>query len=478
MATPRVSIGMTVDNGAAHLEVAIDGMLAQTFGDFELILSDDGSTDASESICRAYAARDRRIRYYREEEHRGPFWNTNRVFELSRGAYFRCTTYDDVCAPTFLARCVELLDGDASLAWCHTLTSHIDASGRVLPAADDPAIPEGQAAFSLVATGPGLPRHTRRSTLPHERFHGVVLGTNWCSDGYGLFRSEAVRRTRLLQSCHGAGKVLIAEVALQGRFEEVPEVLFFDILHERQALGVLVALLGRRDEDQGGGPGLPRHQRLVPQVRPAAGPHPVEGAVLVLLAGLEAHGQHHLAGHVHAAVIVVVEGLGPDSVAREDQRAREASGRREAERREVAPHHARAPALRAGPAPAEAVGVAEADAGLGLERLAMAEAGVGQPQQAELLLQVEGGPLQAPGADAPPLHGVVGQHADHALEAAGGVDGIPGGRTRAGGHRRRAEHRQARDAQKRADDGSQHDPPRRAPLQVFPQPPGAAERGA
>jgi glycosyltransferase involved in cell wall biosynthesis len=242
MGTPRVSIGMTVDNGAAHLKAALDGLLNQTFGDFELIISDDGSSDESESICRDYATHHPRIRYYRENENRGPFWNTNRVFELSRGEYFKWSTHDDVSAPTFLARCVELLDGDASLAWCHTLTSHIDESGRVLPAVDDPDIPEGQAAFSLVANDPESPKHTRRSARPHERFSGVVLGSHWCSDGYGLFRSEAVRRTRLLLPCYGAGKVLIAEVALQGRFEEVPEVLFFDHLRETATADQMTAV--------------------------------------------------------------------------------------------------------------------------------------------------------------------------------------------------------------------------------------------
>ena len=241
MVQPRVCIGLTVDNGCEHIESVLDSLLGQTFGDFELVISDDGSTDLSESICRDRAARDRRIRYYREEEHRGPFWNTNRVFELSGGEYFKWATHDDLCGPEFLARCVELLDADPTVAWCHTLTSHVDQHGHLLPASADPDIPEGQSAHSLIATGPGLPTSTRRSGRPHERFQAVVLGTHWCPDGYGLIRSEVLRRTRPLQPCYGAGKVLLAEISLQGRFEEVPETLFFERIRPADAEGSMTA---------------------------------------------------------------------------------------------------------------------------------------------------------------------------------------------------------------------------------------------
>ncbi len=228
MAVPRVSIGLTVEDGQEHLAAALDSLLAQTFGDFELVVSDDGSTDDTESICQAYAARDPRIRYYREPHKQGPIWNSNRVFELSSGVYFKWATYDDVCAPTYLARCVELLDADPSVAWCHTLSNHIDLNDQIVPASDDPGIPEGEFAFSLIATDDRSSSGTRCSARPSERFRGVILGPSWCSDSYGLIRSEVLRRTRLLRPCYGPAKVLMAEVSLLGHFAEVPESLFFE----------------------------------------------------------------------------------------------------------------------------------------------------------------------------------------------------------------------------------------------------------
>src|ERR1051326_2036095 len=107
---PRVSIGLPVYNGQQFLEEAINSLLAQTYSDFELIISDNASTDATEQICRAHAAADPRIRYYRNDKNRGPVWNLNRVFELARGELFKWAAHDDVCAPTLVERCVEVLE--------------------------------------------------------------------------------------------------------------------------------------------------------------------------------------------------------------------------------------------------------------------------------------------------------------------------------------------------------------------------------
>src|SRR5215217_3975058 len=81
--SPRLSIGLPVYDGAMFLAEALDSLLAQTFTDFELIISDNASTDATQSICEQYAAHDCRIRYLRQDINRGLAWNLNHVFELS-----------------------------------------------------------------------------------------------------------------------------------------------------------------------------------------------------------------------------------------------------------------------------------------------------------------------------------------------------------------------------------------------------------
>lgn len=86
---PQVSIGMPVYNGEQFLKDALDSILAQTFDNFELIISDNTSTDNTQEICKAYSAKDQRICYYRNEKNLGAAWNFNRVFELARGEYFK-----------------------------------------------------------------------------------------------------------------------------------------------------------------------------------------------------------------------------------------------------------------------------------------------------------------------------------------------------------------------------------------------------
>ncbi len=132
--TPRVSVGLAVYNGENYLREAIDSILAQTFTDFELILSDNASTDKTQEICLEYAAKDKRIRYYRNDQNIGGIRNQIRTVELSRGEYYKLAAHDDVCAPDFLEKCVEVLDRDPSVVLCYPKTKIIDENGNFLKA--------------------------------------------------------------------------------------------------------------------------------------------------------------------------------------------------------------------------------------------------------------------------------------------------------------------------------------------------------
>ncbi len=93
---PLVSIGLPVYNGENYLEEAIRSILAQTYTHFELIISDNGSTDRTQEICEFYAERDLRIRYYRNKENLGAAWNYNQTFHLAKGKYFKWAAHDDI----------------------------------------------------------------------------------------------------------------------------------------------------------------------------------------------------------------------------------------------------------------------------------------------------------------------------------------------------------------------------------------------
>ncbi|MER3486233.1 MAG: hypothetical protein C4345_09945 [Chloroflexota bacterium] len=130
---PRVSIGLPVYNRQQYVGEAIESILAQTFADFELIISDNASTDATGVICQEYARKDARVRYYRNAINIGAAKNFNRVFHLSSGEYFKWMASDDICAPTFIERCVEALDGDTGAVLAYSRARCIDEHGAVVP---------------------------------------------------------------------------------------------------------------------------------------------------------------------------------------------------------------------------------------------------------------------------------------------------------------------------------------------------------
>ena len=117
---PRVSIGLPVYNGEAHIEEAISSILAQSYRDFELVISDNGSKDKTQQICSEYAKRDRRIFYYRFEKNIGAARNFNRVFDLSSGEFFKWAASDDVIAPEYLSKCLSVLEQNPSVVLVHS----------------------------------------------------------------------------------------------------------------------------------------------------------------------------------------------------------------------------------------------------------------------------------------------------------------------------------------------------------------------
>lgn len=214
---PHVSIGLPVFQGENYLEEALQSILAQTFSDFELIISDNASTDRTQAICEAYAQRDSRIRYYHNESNVGAGPNFNRTVALARGKYFKWAAHDDLLMPDFLEKCVAVLDRDPSIVLCHTKAKEISASGEFIK-----------------NHGIELPR--ANSSKPHERFADLILIQHPCFDVFGLMRIDVLKKTPMIASYIGSDRVLLAELALHGRFYKIPEHLFITRCHIQQSV--------------------------------------------------------------------------------------------------------------------------------------------------------------------------------------------------------------------------------------------------
>jgi GT2 family glycosyltransferase len=191
-------------------------LLAQTFTDFELIISDNASTDATESICRERAARDARVRYVRNAENLGATRNFNRVAELARGEYFKWAAHDDVHEPDYLRRCVDALDTDATLVLVYPRSREIDESGATI----------GTVGTHVDAD---LPRAS-------NRFRVMIRREYSCVAIFGLVRTKVLRGTRLLSNYADCDRVLLAEISLAGRVRELPDALFVHRQHRNRSV--------------------------------------------------------------------------------------------------------------------------------------------------------------------------------------------------------------------------------------------------
>jgi glycosyltransferase involved in cell wall biosynthesis len=233
--SPRVSLGMPVYNAERYLEQALDSLLAQTFENFEIVICDNASTDATEEICRRYAEKDDRIRYFRNRTNYGLVDNFNLVFRLSRGEYFKWSSSDDVCAPDYLKRAVEILDDDPSVVLVFSLMGRIDEEGRRQAA----TVP-GQLVSDRDSPG------SVYSPDPVARFRKLIRNIWWVDAAfYGLIRADALAQTTLHPKHPNGDQIVITQLCLKGRFFEIPQELFLSRYHSESASGAQKTLRNR-----------------------------------------------------------------------------------------------------------------------------------------------------------------------------------------------------------------------------------------
>lgn len=237
---PKVCIGLPVFNGDAFLAQAVDSILGQSFGDFELVISDNASTDGTADIAARYAARDRRVRVVRNDANIGANPNFNRVFAQCRSPYFKWAVYDDLLGPHFLAACVELLEQDPGAVLAHTAVTVVGADGHRLPQRADGRIvlPDGRPSLAVE------PLHLAERGEPERRFAEVLRRMTWNTAAMGLIRADCLRRTRLFGAHYGADHTLLAELALLGRFRQADEPAYIKRVH-----GTISVHLSSRDRE-------------------------------------------------------------------------------------------------------------------------------------------------------------------------------------------------------------------------------------
>lgn len=215
--TPMASIGVPVYNSERFLERTLSALLKQTFADFELIISDNASTDRTPELCQDHARSDFRIRYVRQTSNIGAPRNYNAVLRMARGKYFKWSSSNDLCAEVLIERCITILEArpDAVLAYAKTRFFD-DESGMMQDYEDN---------LDLQADDP-----VKRYIECGER---CSMNNVW----NGVMRTNSLKASTLNWDYIGSDRQLTQELTLHGKFIEIPEFLFFRRLQDGARYG-------------------------------------------------------------------------------------------------------------------------------------------------------------------------------------------------------------------------------------------------
>lgn len=236
--SPLVTVGVPVYNGTRFVAETVRSLLAQDHADLEILIADNASSDDTIERCREVVGDDPRVRLLPSDRNRGASWNYNRLLDEATGSYFKWAAADDVCAPGFVSHCVRVLEDEGrGTVIAFPRSELIDEHGASLAPVDD-------AHLHLRSPDP----HVRVGQLLRNRFEWHPV--------FGVMRTDVARSTGRIGSFVLADVIFLAEMAMAGRFSQVPAVLFHRRYHPERPL---IARPGFRDQaawfDTSGGGG-------------------------------------------------------------------------------------------------------------------------------------------------------------------------------------------------------------------------------
>ena len=214
-ALPTVSIGLPVYNSETFIREAIDSLLKQTFIDFELIISDNASTDRTGAICHEYAARDKRVMYVRQSENIGATANFHFVLQEAVGEYFMWAAGDDKCEPTFIEHLLAVFKEDEDVVLAMSDVRNISETGLYLGVSrlDNIRIQDVKCGWNRI-------RPVFFENPTSQIFFAI----------YGVFRTAVLRQISLnyfglVRYASGAEIPFLAQLAIKGKIASIPDDL-------------------------------------------------------------------------------------------------------------------------------------------------------------------------------------------------------------------------------------------------------------
>ncbi|OAD18829.1 glycosyl transferase, family 2 [Candidatus Thiomargarita nelsonii] len=212
---------MPVYNGEKYIRKALDSLLAQTFTDFELIISDNASTDNTYSICQEYAQKDSRIKVFRQAENRGAEKNFAYVLYKAKGEYFMWAAYDDKCELDCIEKLVCFLESNPSIMLCTPDVRWIDNNGETIRVSHLKGI-----YHSSESNWKQVRKQFFEYPLSNEIFFAV----------YGLYRTDFLKKQEGMSPTKGImtaiENLFLARLAIRGQIAAIPHVLKIYRTHE------------------------------------------------------------------------------------------------------------------------------------------------------------------------------------------------------------------------------------------------------
>lgn len=210
MDTPLISIGMPVYNEAQFIQQTLNSILSQTYTNFELIISDNNSTDNTFAICQMYAERDKRITLIKQPTNLGSGVNFVKVLEQAKGRYLSFISGHDLWHPNFLQRCAEILAQNSSIVLCFPQAISIDKENRAL----------------------GVWTGSQMDTMgldPISRLHITLWSAVYMYPFCGMYCLPTFKKLTTLPTAKviAPDNLLIAELSLHGFFYHIKEPLLY-----------------------------------------------------------------------------------------------------------------------------------------------------------------------------------------------------------------------------------------------------------
>ena len=224
----KISIGFPIYNGDKLLHEKLDSILSQTFTDFELIISDNASTDKTSEICKEYARNDSRIKYIRQKINIGPINNFYFVLQKANNHYFVWTAADDFWEPTLLTKNFEILELNSNAVGC---ISEVDFFGKYKNRYDDDSL----------AT-PTKYLHVRPISGDYLQKAKIFLKFKRATMIYGIFVTNFLRKSLPEEKYYPTEIILLLNILKFGNFYVHDEILMHRGSEGISSIGMIYAL--------------------------------------------------------------------------------------------------------------------------------------------------------------------------------------------------------------------------------------------